>query len=221
MFAHISSNDQPIINVIYNNDCENHTIHSDDTINFDSEYEVINQTSHPEYQDKDNPSIQPTPWKLDEENWIKTKHQKWKPIINQIQIQNETINPIEYMSSVYPHLQFEIMTAAISPLQSQQKDTKIRVEVLQQSDSGANTSATNNLDMLHDVTYINPVNVNSATKDADPMRMMAIGTLHLPTVSGEILKPVCYYSPDISGTIISPDAIARQYSTRFQGFRNM
>lgn len=53
------------------------------------------------------------------------------------------------------------------------------------------------------------------------MKMVAIGNIHLKTISGEILKIASYYSPDISGTIVSPDAIARQYKDRFQGFRKI
>jgi hypothetical protein len=44
-----------------------------------------------------------------------------------------------------------------------------------QSDSGANTSATDDITLLEDVTWIEPVNINSATRGAPPMQMTAVG----------------------------------------------
>ena len=87
-----------------------------------------------------------------------------------------------------------------------------------QSDLGVNTNATNKLHILHDVVYIDPVSMNSATDKAPPMQMKAVGNLHLKAINGEILKFTCYYSPDVTGKIISPDAIAQQHKHRFKGF---
>ena len=88
-----------------------------------------------------------------------------------------------------------------------------------QSDSGANTSATDNLGLLHDVIFIELININSASKEAKPMVMTAVGRLKLRTSTiGQPFSPLCFYSPDVDGTIISPDAIAREFKNTFSGF---
>lgn len=65
---------------------------------------------------------------------------------------------------------------------------------------------------VQNISYkIEPVNVNSATQDALAMQMLAVSTIHLIDISGNSLSELCYCLPDVSGTIISPDATARQH----------
>ena len=88
----------------------------------------------------------------------------------------------------------------IETIKSTSTSTSTKIQLLLQLHTGANTSATNNISLLEDIVYIRPVNINSATINA-PMRMLAVGRITLSTTSGDVLKPICYYSPDIDGTI--------------------
>ena len=82
---------------------------------------------------------------------------------------------------------------------------------------GANANATNNLALLEEVIFIKPVSINSANKDA-PMSMTSVGKIPFTYTSGEIIRPLCYYSPFINGTIISPMSIVYEYEQCFRGF---
>ena len=218
LFQRIAKNEQPYVKSIYNIDCEKHYSSTGRTYNFE---QVENMTTNviDSYKDRDNPS--PT-WNFDGYDWNKSSDGKWTPTIHSMNVQQE-IDPYEYICSVYSDLEINKINSPLQPEveRSQQVSEKLYLHVKKQSDSGANTSATNNLQLLHDITYINPINVNSATENAVPMKMVAVGNLHLRTVSKDVVKVACYYSPDVSGTILSPDAIARQYKSRFQGFRKV
>ena len=51
------------------------------------------------------------------------------------------------------------------------------------------------------------------------MVMTAVGRLKLRTSTiGQTFSPLCFYSPDVDGTIISPDAITREFKNTFSGF---
>jgi hypothetical protein len=88
-----------------------------------------------------------------------------------------------------------------------------------QSDSGANASATNNLSLLDDVTWIKPLSVGTANgEDHGRVTMQAVGQLTINSQNGDELKVACYYSPNLDGTIISPQAIAMEHKDRFFGW---
>ena len=96
---------------------------------------------------------------------------------------------------------------------------KINFSKKGQSDSGANASATDNLSLLEDVTWIKPMRVGTASSTQQGgITMQAIGRLPIQSPNGEVLKIACYYSPDVEGTIISPQAIAMEYKDRFFGW---
>ena len=168
----------------------------------------------PEYKDPDNPSLYRD---LDKTELI--------PTINAMESNNKSGTVVEQMQSYYPHLTINQLSNPhpqfLQQIGKQKQHTDIQIQLQQQSDSGANTSATNNISLLHDIHYIEPINVNSATQDALPMQMLAVGKIQLVDISGASLSALCYYSPDVSGTIISPDAIARQHCKRFRGFRKI
>ena len=191
-------------------------------------YDCIDSNECPSYYTLEESSLldhnsdhdNPTTWPNPEFEWEKNEKGVWDPIIHSLR---STTSPIlDPIQSMHPKLSINtINTVPQHHHQPTCHTTKVSFADPKQSDSGANTTATNNLQLLHDVVFIHPVNVVSATEKAKPMQMLAIGNIHLRTISGKILKIASYYSPDISGTIVSPDAIARQYKDRFQGFRKI
>ena len=232
LFKNIAANDRPFNKNIYYNGCDKHQLSTNER-NDNHCYEVLHKhINDDQYTDPDNPA---TLWNMHEDNWIQDDSNKWVPSIKKLALYKE-IDPFDYLKS---HTnKYAINKLADTQETQQQIDEMNKLKAIpmskdklasriyltqekKQSDSGANTNATNQLSILHDVVYIDPVSVNSATDKAPPMQMKAVGNLHLKAVNGEILKIACYYSPDVTGTIISPDAIARQHKQRFKGFRKI
>ena len=80
------------------------------------------------------------------------------------------------------------------------------------SDPGANICITDVLELLHDVEDIKPFSVGLAVESAqlDDIQVSQCtkkGILMLPLTNGHFHPQVCYYNPDASDTIISPQAI--------------
>ena len=225
VFKNNTYNERPVINTIFHPSCDTQTSSYQQSatsgMNLNSDFEVLHNSRNKAYLDRDNPN-QHT-WQPHELEWIKHDSTKWKPTPQSSTIHSlRHDDPLTFMQNEFPQHHFEPITSlSQSNIHSvTNADSRIEIFSAQQSDSGANTSATNNISLLHDVTYIKPLEVNSATKES-PMRMQAIGRLHIRTITGQVLKPICYYSSDITGTIISPDAIARQYSDQIRGFRKI
>ena len=84
-----------------------------------------------------------------------------------------------------------------------------------QSDTGANANITSDLSILDNVQWIEPVQCESAKKDAS-IEVQAIGKY---TIRGTNLRINMYYCPESHGTIISPTAIVRQHSHLFHGYQ--
>jgi deoxyuridine 5'-triphosphate nucleotidohydrolase len=85
-----------------------------------------------------------------------------------------------------------------------------------QCDSGANANVTNDLSLLTNIQWISPVECESAKKNAS-MTVTAIG--EYVCVSKEVSITInMYYSPESHGTIISPNAINRQYNSFYKGW---
>lgn len=107
----------------------------------------------------------------------------------------------------------------INKMKQDEENIKFNLKATGQSDSGANASATNNLALLEDVTWIKPMWVGTANGAPDGgITMQAVGKLTIPSPNGDTLKVACYYSPDMDGTIISPQAVAMEYKERFFGW---
>ena len=88
-----------------------------------------------------------------------------------------------------------------------------------QSDSGANRIVTDDITKLIDVHYIDPMPMSGCNKEDDnAIVCTAVGKLPIHTLSGKILKVVCYYSAEVDGTIISPTTIVAQLKDQFYGW---
>jgi deoxyuridine 5'-triphosphate nucleotidohydrolase len=91
------------------------------------------------------------------------------------------------------------------------------LSTIAQCDPGANANVTNNLDLLSNVQWITPLQCESAKKDA-AMTVVAIGEYQC-VVKDVSIKINMYYSPESHGTIISPNAIIRQYRSYYIGWQ--
>ena len=106
--------------------------------------------------DPDNPKKWPNP----EFEWEKSLKGLWEPSIHATTFET-VIDPVSFIKSMHPQLTINTTTTFDQHLQSSKiHDNKVSFVDPKQSDSGANTTATNNLDLLHHVVYINPVNVS-------------------------------------------------------------
>jgi len=86
-----------------------------------------------------------------------------------------------------------------------------------QSDTGANANCTNDLSILHDVQWIEPISCTTANVGAD-LNITAIGCMFV--TCGKVCLPVImYYSENAPGTILSPNAICRQFHSSFFGYQ--
>ena len=238
VFQLMNMNDRPSINLINYDSHDKYVTTSPITSNYSSNldtassttYSVINSviinpssktsTDASIYKDRDNPQTVPST-SYPEFKWIKSLDGTWKPPPSSPQSLSSTYtSSLAFLSSSYPHCHFPTTTNSdtIETINKTSSSNAKHLLISKQSDSGANTSATNNINLLTDVQYIDPVPVNSASNQAQPMKMLAVGKIHLRTITGHTINPTCYYSPDIDGTVISPDAICREFSNEFRGF---
>ena len=216
-----TTNDRPYIRNFYYDDRDNPKLFTSQYLQ--PQYQVIRSVSNPtvQYTDPDNPAIEAIvelEWQQDTTTnlWQPSTNERVRVISNSIQAED----PLNFISLLYTTstiTETQDMALVDSTIRSCQSTNTSKV-ISKQSDSGANTSATNNIHLLKNVKYIQPVEIKSATAEAQPMRMLAVGTITLYTSDGAKLEPTCFYSPDIDGTIISPDAIAREFANKFKGF---
>ena len=223
VFSHFSVNDKPHINKLHCDGFETKfsALFPSESPAFTCQHQVIhslNDISHSNTFDKDNPAhthhYDGYDWKYsDDMQWIPPDHS-----LHTLQLQSHEITSA-LLTQVYPEFKPTINHTSPTNINNNSTSTPNKIFIKMQSDSGANTSATDNLGLLHDVVFIDPININSASKDAKPMVMTAVGRLKLRTSTiGQTFSPLCFYSPDVDGTIISPDAIAREFKDTFSGF---
>ena len=86
-----------------------------------------------------------------------------------------------------------------------------------QCDHGANASITSNRAALENIKWIQPTSVASADKDSS-LLVSGIGQLPI-LVNGIVFKVNCYYSERSDGTLLSPNAFARQFNDIYFGYK--
>ena len=136
------------------------------------------------YEDRDNPSPLDSEGQFDGHRWT-FDGQKWKPPEKgaTTPLITPKISMLEYIhdiQSYYPlandqqHIE-ETDSNIITQIKALNTPTKLQhALILQQSDTGANACATNDIHSLFDVVYIKPIQINSAHKQAQ-MSMKAVG----------------------------------------------
>ena len=94
--------------------------------------------------------------------------------------------------------------------QTHVKRLRFRIEE-PQMDSGANKSVTNDKSLLRDFTTIDHIPVYGVGNQNVACHLIGRGYFDLHTTEGTSI-PICiYFSPDCSGTIISPNAVVRDH----------
>ena len=227
VFHDIHLNDCPSTSQVYVDEHDNNfsEYYKASTSPIDDNYKVINSMTvalHREHEKEPVP-----PWQFEESKWEQTDDLQWVPPddkthqpFNETNTTLQSINKLQQKllpTEQHNNICLETDDGVIATTKSTSSSTSSTKMEIQQSDTGANTSATNNLSLLHDVVYIKPVNINSAAKDSS-MQMLAVGRIDLFTTLGDKLYPLCYYSPQIDGTIISPTAIVYEFDNKFKGF---
>ena len=159
-------------------------------------------------------------WTIDGIKWTQTSEGQWKPTDVAPGPEPPPTDLVYHFENLgYP---IDDMGASDTTINATRKpiDTRTKVSFQTQMDSGANTSATNDINRLRDVIWIKPFNVGSANSSPHTsMKMLAIGRLPLyDTHNKERIDVACYYSPQIDGTIISPQAICKEFNNRFSGW---
>ena len=96
---------------------------------------------------------------------------------------------------------------------------KIKLQLLVQSDSGANCNLTNDLDLLTDV-HDTPDNILATCNTNDESNIISnkAGYILFRDDTGHVIRTKVYYSTDSDGTVLSPTAITKQNKDRFDGW---
>jgi deoxyuridine 5'-triphosphate nucleotidohydrolase len=88
-----------------------------------------------------------------------------------------------------------------------------------QNDSGANRIVTDDINLLRDVSTINPLPMGGCNKhDEAAIVCTAIGNITISTTDGEKMQFKAYYSKDVDGTIISPTAMVKQHISSYSAW---
>ena len=102
------------------------------------------------------------------------------------------------------------------------KKNKLTTIIQGQGDTGANTSATNRLDIIHNyIKYDTPEKVSVFIDDEETETILeaeGIGQLHFVSDQGNIMKWDVVYTPKSGGTVLSPDNYHRTNQSKIYSF---
>ena len=87
-----------------------------------------------------------------------------------------------------------------------------------QEDNGANRTCTNNKQLLVHFQDITPYPINGVNSDGPALHCTGVGYLPWKNGDGQLLLIRCFYSPQINGTIISPNDVVAQFIDKFSGY---
>ena len=87
-----------------------------------------------------------------------------------------------------------------------------------QNDGGANQYCANNKKLLIDFKEIDPYPIQGVEENTVAIHCTGICYLPWHCGNGETILIPCYYSPDVSGTIISPTDIVLKHKKRYCGW---
>ena len=85
----------------------------------------------------------------------------------------------------------------------------IKMNLTQHMDSGANKNVTNDRRLIRNCSTIPPIPIFGVGSSDTACHITEKGITTLTTIDGSNLDLVMYFSPNCSGTIISPNAIVR------------
>ena len=120
--------------------------------------------------------------------------------------------PMETYDDMFQHNNI-IINRCDEPAHKDSMEEDVTAQI--QSNTGANTNITSDISVLDDVQWVQPVNCDSAKKGAT-ISIQAIGKYLIRRTTITINM---YYSPDVTGTIISPTTIVHQNTDKFVGYQ--
>ena len=96
---------------------------------------------------------------------------------------------------------------------------KIKLQLMVQSDSGANCNLINDLDLFSDVHDIpNRTFATCNTSDTSNIISNKAGYILCRDDTGHLIRTKVYYAKETDGTVLSPIAITKQNNDRFDGW---
>ena len=87
-----------------------------------------------------------------------------------------------------------------------------------QNDTGATHNITSNINVLHDYKHIPKIPISGIAAEGTAIYATGRGYLPVQSEEGDILMVECLYSEEAAGTLLSPTAIAMQYSDIYFGW---
>ena len=129
------------------------------------------------------------------------------PTTSDISSYNNLTHPTSLLNNVFP-------LAQCCPQDSDTtKILKIKTDLTQQMDSGANKNVTNDPKILRNFTTIGSIPIFGIGDHTAACHITGKGITTLSTIDGSMLDIVMYFAQQCSGTIISPNAIVRDNNT--------
>lgn len=147
-------------------------------------------------------------WRFEGIGWTKNNDGKWTGIEhkNSCTFETNTDGPNIYFNSKPTNMQTGIVQKVVFP-------------VAYQSDSGANRNVTNRKSLLLNYKPLNSYTVSSINANDDGgIKCIGEGDMIIRTDDNRIIMIHALYTPESSGTIISPNAIVRQYKHVYSGW---
>ena len=147
-------------------------------------------------------------WRYEGIGWSKDSFGKW----NGIEHNNSSLYQTNVTeSNIYLRKDPNTMSTGMI--------NKVNFQPQYQSDSGANRNVTNQKELLIHYKSIKPYSISGVNQDAaGNIECVGEGDMILRTDGNRTMLIRTLHSPNSSGTIISPTAVAKQYSHRYSGW---
>ena len=157
------------------------------------------------------PEATSSTWDFEGSSWTRSDDNGWA--LPQDTCATDMIN-LDQSYATYATQTNVCLHACATPTDSQLREPAyLRI----QCDSGANANITSNLSALKNVRWIQPTAVASADKESS---LIVSSISQLPVViNGTVYDVNCYYSDRSDGTLLSPNAFARQFNDLYFGYR--
>ena len=158
-----------------------------------------------------------TPFELGKNSLVETAINEIGPLLVEETDLPTSISPVVHNQSDFARqpVQFQVNTVQWSKEESAQN-------IEAQEDTGANASATNNLEIIHDYKPFNapePVGVfYEGDKDATLLTTEGTGYILIISDQGNVMRWKVVYTPKSNGTVLSPDNYHRANKEKLFGF---
>ena len=153
----------------------------------------------------------------------------WQPNLNPIEeetyfdLRHSSTSPIRKNLSTRKQLQHELRQCRqhygkiASAVQQSTGIYKLQLHTAQ-GDHGANRSCTNNKALLINYKPIDPYPIHGVNSDGQALHCEGVGFLPWRNEDDQLLLVKCYYSSQMTGTILSPNDVVQQYIHKYSGY---